>query len=267
MTLSIDIANLELVKRMRTTHKTASIGYAATADVSRARKMDGFISDDELCWLAQEARQHKTIIEVGSWHGRSSRSIADNMPDCGRLYCIDHWLGSRAERDTYHRSARLKDGDHAFIKFSENLFDHIQRGGVIPLRMSSRNAAELLTRQGVRAGMVFIDAGHTYEEIKEDINLWFPLVMEGGIICGHDYYDLYNMWPSVQQAVDDIFDHRGEGMANLSNNSLWRHKVLRKGCGARRVRRATRLAKPQAESARDRTHAADLYSGGIVRMT
>jgi hypothetical protein len=212
---------------MRKRYRTTSRTYAATANISRARKIDGFISDDELYWLAREARQHKTIIEVGSWHGRSSRSIADNMSDSGTLYCVDHWLGSGSERDTYHRSAKLKDGDHAFIKFLENLFDHIQSGRVIPLRMCSRNAAKLLQKQGIKAGMVFIDAGHTYEEVKEDITVWFPSVMEGGIICGHDYYHEDNMWPEVQQAVDERFGHRGESMANLDNNSIWRHKVCR----------------------------------------
>ena len=149
---------------LRETYQTSS-----STHISRAQKIDGFISDDELHWLAQEAMTHKTIIEVGSWHGRSTRSIADNMSNSSILYCVDHWLGSKAERDTYHESAKLKEGDHAFIKFSENLFDHIRKGRVIPLRMSSRNAAELLQKQGIMAGMVFIDAGHTYEEVKEDI--------------------------------------------------------------------------------------------------
>ena len=166
---------------------------------------------------------HKTIIEVSSWHGRSSRSIADNMSNSRTLYCVDHWLGSKAERDTFHQSAKLKEGDHAFIKFSENLFDHIRKGRVIPLRMSSRNAAELLQKQGIMAGMVFIDAGHTYEEVKEDIYVWLPLVIEGGTICGHDYYDENNMWLGVRQAVNKRFCRRG--MAYLDNNSIWRHRV------------------------------------------
>jgi predicted O-methyltransferase YrrM len=212
---------------MRKSYRTTSRSYLATANISRAQRIDGFISDDELYWLAGEAREHKTIIEVGSWHGRSSRSIADNMSNSSTLYCVDHWLGSGSERDTYHRSATFKDGDHAFITFADNLFDHIHSGRVIPLRMCSSNAAELLRKKRVKAGMVFIDAGHTYEEVKRDIDLWLPLVIEGGVICGHDYYHEENMWPEVQQAVDERFGHRGESMANLHSNSIWAHKVCR----------------------------------------
>jgi hypothetical protein len=195
---------------------------------SRAQRIDGFISDDELRWLAEEANKHTTIIEVGSWHGRSSRSIADNMPKSGTLYCVDHWLGSEAERETCHRSAKLQDGDDAFIKFSANLFDHIQNGKVIPLRMRSKHAAELLYTRGVTAEMVFIDAGHTYEEVKDDISVWLPLVMDGGTICGHDYCHENNMWPEVRQAVDEIFGYRGENMSYSPNNSMWRHEIAKR---------------------------------------
>jgi Methyltransferase domain len=149
------------------------------------------------------------------------------MAKSSTLYCVDHWLGSKTERDTYHQSAKLKEGDHSFIRFSENLFDHIRKARVIPLRMSSRNAAELLQKQGIMAGMVFIDAGHTYEEVKEDINVWLPLVIEGGTICGHDYYRENNIWPGVRQAVDERFGRRG--MAYLDNNSIWRHRVGKGG--------------------------------------
>ena len=202
-----------------------TISTTCNTNISRAQEIDGFISNDELHWLAEEASKHKIIIEVGSWHGRSSRSIADNMSTSSVLYCVDHWLGSEAERDTHHQSATLKDGDHAIIEFSANLFDYIQKGRVIALRMSSKNAVELLQKQGIKAGMIFIDAGHTYEEVKEDITAWLPLVMEGGTICGHDYYHENNMWPGVQQAVDDIFGHRGESMGYLDDNSIWRHKL------------------------------------------
>ena len=64
----------------RETYQTSS-----STRINRAQKIDGFISDGELHWLAEEAMTHKTIIEVGSWHGRSSRSIADNKTKCPTL--------------------------------------------------------------------------------------------------------------------------------------------------------------------------------------
>jgi hypothetical protein len=50
--------------------------------------------------------------------------------------------------------------------------------------------------------MVFIDAIHLYENVKEDIKTWLPKVKSGGIISGDDYTDYF---PGVKQAVQEYF--------------------------------------------------------------
>jgi len=35
---------------------------------------------------------------------------------------------------------------------------------------------------------VYIDAGHTYEDVKSDIEAWLPKVSLGGMIAGHDFW-------------------------------------------------------------------------------
>ena len=34
--------------------------------------------------------------------------------------------------------------------------------------------------------MVFIDADHSYRSTIEDVQVWFPKVRKGGMLCGHD---------------------------------------------------------------------------------
>ena len=55
--------------------------------------------------------------------------------------------------------------------------------------------------------MVFIDANHSYEAIKEDLYLWKLLVRKGGILSGHDYKagGKFPFW-GVKTAVDEMFD-------------------------------------------------------------
>jgi len=36
---------------------------------------------------------------------------------------------------------------------------------------------------------VYIDAGHYYEDIKNDYYAWYPKVRSGGLVAGHDYGD------------------------------------------------------------------------------
>ena len=35
---------------------------------------------------------------------------------------------------------------------------------------------------------VYIDAGHEYEDVKSDIEAWYPKVTLGGMIAGHDFW-------------------------------------------------------------------------------
>ncbi len=50
------------------------------------------------------------------------------------------------------------------------------------------------------ADFVFIDAGHSYEAVKADIEAWWPKVRPGGWFGGHDYHPAH---PGVIQAVDE----------------------------------------------------------------
>jgi beta-1,4-mannosyl-glycoprotein beta-1,4-N-acetylglucosaminyltransferase len=184
-------------------------------DIRKAILCDGYMSEAELAWLAGRAKNAKTIIEVGSWHGRSSRALADHLPDGGRLFCVDHWAGSAVERTTNHQSASWNDGDHAFMEFSDNLADHIKSGKVIPVRMSSKNAAAWFKKQHITADLIFIDAGHTYDEVKEDIGLWLPVVNKGGILSGHDYNYTDGMWAGVTKAVDESIKATQQNDTNI----------------------------------------------------
>ncbi len=51
---------------------------------------------------------------------------------------------------------------------------------------------------------VFIDADHSYEGCRQDIEAWFPKLNQGGLFCGHDYNR--PQWPKegVKRAVDEF---------------------------------------------------------------
>jgi beta-1,4-mannosyl-glycoprotein beta-1,4-N-acetylglucosaminyltransferase len=190
--------------------------------IKKAQLCDGYMSDEELLWLAKQATSSNIVIEVGSWHGRSSRALADNLQDGGKLYCVDTWKGSIVEQDTNHASAKLNEGDHAFMEFCDNLADHIAAGRVVPIRMSSKNAATWFKKQGIKAKLIFIDAGHTYVEVKEDIELWWDKTEEGGILSGHDYNYTDGMWAGVTKAVDDSIPY----VSQIDGGNIWYCKIL-----------------------------------------
>ncbi len=57
---------------------------------------------------------------------------------------------------------------------------------------------------------VYIDAAHTYEEVKRDLVAWYPKVKDGGILAGHDYFPDTRIWRGdpcgVYQAVNEFVE-------------------------------------------------------------
>lgn len=176
----------------------------AVINIERAKTIDGFMGDKELEYLAKLASTAKVFIEIGSWHGKSSRAIADNLPEGGVLYCVDTWKGSENEQETHHASAKDRRGDGAFFWFLESCFDLIQKGKIIPLRMHSMNAINFLLGK-LYADVIFIDANHTYECVKDDIRFWKSVVKKDGILCGHDYGTPNPELDGVTKAVNEMF--------------------------------------------------------------
>jgi hypothetical protein len=123
----------------------------------------------------------KNVAEVGSWLGNgSTRTIIEELRPPSVLYCVDHWRGNPNVR-RHQELAELYD---VFATFRANV--SACGGGEIvrPMLMSSAEAAAVL-REGA-FDLVFIDADHSHEQTRRDIELWWPKVAPGGILCGHD---------------------------------------------------------------------------------
>lgn len=77
------------------------------------------------------------------------------------------------------------------------------------LKMYSDAAAPILTEEIVRTGRFFdamvIDGDHSYEGVKKDIELFFPLLRSGGLVLFHDYLPALN-----DQNREAIFAHHAQ---------------------------------------------------------
>jgi len=180
----------------------------------RAGVIDGWFGLDEGEWLARQVSQlprGAKVLEVGSWHGRSSRFIADNLPEGAQLWCVDTWIGSSGEPEM-HGSAHYDRGDHAHQWWWCNLQEHIAAGRVVPVRMHSDNAAHTVGHliekgQMEKFDLIFIDGDHSEEGIRTDDECWSPLLKDGGLLCGHDYYKESEgpHWVHVRQYVEQKY--------------------------------------------------------------
>lgn len=163
--------------------------------IGYALQISGWMDFEELFWLAAQASKSKSICEIGSWQGRSTRALVDNTP--GTVLAVDTWAGTDNEVD----NARTTDPDALFQTFQDNMVG-VPEGKLSFIRSLSVDAAKICKKQNQQFDMIFIDADHSYDAVKADILAWFPLLIGGGIICGHDYS---YVWPGVVQAVNELF--------------------------------------------------------------
>lgn len=77
------------------------------------------------------------------------------------------------------------------------------------LRSDSAAAAAMVLAGSL--DFVFVDADHTYNGCKRDIDAWVSRLKPGGLLCGHDYDrpDLPNVKWGVKQAVDEFAAEHG----------------------------------------------------------
>ena len=141
-------------------------------------------------------RDSSKCVEIGSWKGRSAAYTCEQIINSKKkitIDCIDTWEGS-IEHKEFPNLNRLYDIFIRNMKPFENYYT--------PIRMPSMEAVKLYENESV--DFIFIDASHEYEDVKDDINHWFPKLKRGCIISGDDYHNKY--FAGVTKAVDEFFN-------------------------------------------------------------
>lgn len=148
--------------------------------------IEGWMSEEELQWLFKQAQDMETIVEVGSFKGRSTHALLSGTK--GNVTAIDNWVLHWDVNNPQH-------GETAFKEFTENLKDF---NNLIIMRTTSNEAVNSFKDDSL--DMVFLDFTTTYPEYLEAINKWLPKTKK--LICGHEYSEKF---PGVIKAVDEVF--------------------------------------------------------------
>lgn len=152
-----------------------------------------------------EELQPRLIIEVGTWKGRSAIAMADKLKDLGMatpIVCIDTWLGSREHfQEKFRPSMNRKAGwPQLFNQFMFNVVHHEHEDVIVPLPLSSLAGAQVLRRMNITADVIHIDGGHSYLEVRSDIEAFWPLLSDDGAMI----FDDYAIWSGVTRAVNEF---------------------------------------------------------------
>lgn len=153
-----------------------------------ANSIVGWMSFEEQTFLYDRAKEMQTVVELGSWKGKSTHAICSS--GCPSVTAIDTWAGSAFEPEA-HAEARSGSVLEMF-KNNTKEFTNLKM-----IQMDINEAVSQFEDKSI--DMVFIDAGHTYEEVKNDIEKWLPKARV--LLCGHDHTPA---WSGVIQAVQEL---------------------------------------------------------------
>ena len=139
---------------------------------------------DELPLLLNDLELIGKGVEIGVECGHYSNVILEHSKiEC--LYSIDSWkeMSKKEYQDINNHNQKKHNQNKR--ETEQKLNQYGDRSKI--LQMTSEKAVKLF--QDNSLDFVYLDANHKYEAIKQDIELWYPKVKEGGIFAGHDYIE------------------------------------------------------------------------------
>jgi len=133
----------------------------------------------------------KKMIEVGAYMGESTFLFA-----CSGLFSEIHTIDPHSGEEEFNNMfgytwSEVKSEFEKNTRHFNNIIHWDKYSYEVDDKFSNREF-----------DFLYIDAEHTYESVKKDLELYTPKVKRGGIVGGHDYTD---NWDGVRQAVDEAF--------------------------------------------------------------
>lgn len=144
--------------------------------------------------------EDSTVAEIGVAEGFFSAEIL-HWPNVKKLYCVDNWntipnqFGDGASPKDWH------DKNYSDAMMRVNFA--IEKVKV--LRGISWDMAKKVDDESL--DLVYLDACHSYDCVKKDLEAWYPKVKTGGFIAGHDYLNrAYGVFDAVRDFVNGRFE-------------------------------------------------------------
>lgn len=120
-------------------------------------------------------------VEMGVSRGEFSQFLLENWSG-RRLFLVDAWRYFCGE-------INVNNPDHnGHLDCLAETFRRVYPYGsrAIIIRDLSIMAADLFANESL--DFVYLDGGHDYQNVKQDLEAWYPKVKRGGLFAGHDYF-------------------------------------------------------------------------------
>jgi predicted O-methyltransferase YrrM len=169
----------------------------------------GWFEDDEAWALHEVVRNHPasgvsgpTVVEIGSWYGRSTIVIARALQarGGGLVYAIDPHSGT-----AIHEAEGVLDTYQAFL---ENVREAGVAEYVRPIRALSTMGRSQFAARSV--DVLLVDGAHEYDDVIRDIDDWSSALADVATVAFHDA----RTEESVARAISDRVLDDGSPFSN-----------------------------------------------------
>lgn len=165
-------------------------------------EIPGWMLPIELNWLTNTAKSKSSIIEVGTWKGRSTSALCNGTK--GKVISIDNYSGSVIDKENFTELAEGKDIE---LVARNNLREYLNSGKLTMYR------EPFMIPESTRADMIFIDGDHEYAHALFDILFYMKfMVNKESIISGHDIH-----LGCVRAAVEEVFGKKWR----VATDTIW----------------------------------------------
>lgn len=141
------------------------------------------------------------------------------------MSCVDIW-GQNSALNEKH------DHDSNYAAYNRNTALYKDR--VKEYKMLMSDGAK--HHEDESLDFVFIDGTHTYQAVKEDIANWLPKVKTGGLICGHDYCEVFDnggVVKAVRELCPEIKEFPTSKNLHINNQDILNSLTTLKGAADR----------------------------------
>jgi hypothetical protein len=122
------------------------------------------------------------------------------------IVCIDTWLGNKEhwlkkDAPDHYDSLKIRNGyPGLYWTFLRNVVEHGMQDVITPMPMPSDTAYYVLKSMNARADLIYIDGAHEYENVTRDLQQYWELLGDDGLLIGDDYVG----WDGVTKAANDF---------------------------------------------------------------
>ena len=168
---------------------------------TQVEEVEGYLmegQEEALFNIVKQLPDDAVIVEIGSFKGRSTVAMGYAARGTNRrIYAINPF---DPENDGVPSSSR---GEYKDI-FLNNIRQNGLERYIYPVQDLSQNVAQGWT---IPIDFIFIDGSHQYEDVKQDVETFYPHVKPGGIIALHDVIHAWpgplRVWNSLAQFLQD----------------------------------------------------------------